>query len=175
VSDEQIVTDRKISVSFTRKISDGNYGSIEATAWVQGDAAVTDTPGAVSVKLGDLMQAASVAVWEQLGVPYEADPEGVLREAAPQPTVQAAQAAVERILPASRPFVVDGAIRIMNPKESDGDVPAWLVDACAKDGITAVWDQRRTATGRQPLFKEAVAKGAVGHGKDGTPKGFWPN
>jgi hypothetical protein len=63
----------------------------------------------------------------------------------------------------------------MNPDESDGDVPAWLVNACAKDGITAVWDQRRTATGRQPLFKEAVAKGAVGHGKDGTPKGFWPN
>ena len=172
---DETVTDRKISVSFSRKISDGNYGIVEATAWVQGDAPESATPGDVSVLLGDLFDAAAVAVFTQLGVEYEME-EGVIREipkAAPT-TVQAATQAVNRAFPNTQD-APGGSLRVMNPNDQDGPLPDWIHSATARDGVTAVWDNRKTAAGtKQPHFKEAVARGATGHGKDGTPKGYWP-
>lgn len=41
-----------------------------------------------------------------------------------------------------------------------GPLPAWLIDACAKDGVTSVYDNRDTATAqnRRPLFKASDNK-----------------
>lgn len=52
-----------------------------------------------------------------------------------------------------------------------GPLPAWLVDACSKAGVTAVFDNRDTATpeNRRPLFKAADGKT---NGK-GQPMAFW--
>jgi len=166
---------RKISVSFSRKISDGNYGTIEASAWVQGDAPADMGAADVAALAGDLFMAASVAVFEQLGVEYEFDPEdGVVREK-PKATVQSAQAAVERAFPGTTNEPAGGGnLRVMNPSDQDGPLPDWLYTATAKDGVTGVWDNRRKAAGtNQPLFKEAVPRGGTGQGKDGQAKGYW--
>lgn len=172
---DETVTDRKISVSFSRKVSDGNYGIIEATAWVQGDAPQDASPGDISIMLGGLFDAAAVAVFTQLGVDFEME-DGVIREipkAAPT-TVQAAAQAVNRAFPNSQDAPT-GNLRVMNPNDQDGPLPDWIYSATARDGVTAVWDNRKTAAGtNQPHFKEAVARGGTGHGKDGTPKGYWP-
>ena len=52
-----------------------------------------------------------------------------------------------------------------------GPLPAWLVDACAKAGVTAVFDNRDTATAenRRPLFKAADGT----NGPKGQPMAFW--
>lgn len=166
---------RKISVSFSRKVSDGNYGTMEASAWVQGDCADDATAGQISLLLGDLFAAAKVAVLDQLNIPYEMDADtGIVLENV-QPTVQSAVAAVERAFPNTTVSSDGGDVRIMNPAEAQGPLPDWLVRDCNKLGITAVWDNRAKAAGtKQPHFKEAVARGATGHGKDGEPKAWWP-
>lgn len=171
---------RKISVSFSRKVSDGNYGTIEASAWVQGDAPADMGAADVATLAGDLFMAASVAVFEQLGIEYEFNPEdGVVREK-PKATVQSAhnmRDATEMIgkaFPGTTTEPAGGNLRVMNAAEQDGPLPDWLYTATAKDGVTGVWDNRRKAAGtNQPLFKEAVPRGGTGHGKDGQPKGYW--
>lgn len=52
-----------------------------------------------------------------------------------------------------------------------GPLPAWLVDACVKAGVTAVFDNRDTATpeNRRPLFKSADGKTNA----KGQPMAFW--
>lgn len=162
---------RKLSVSFNRKVSDGNYGTIEATAWVQGDVPADSTPSSISLALGDLFIGAKAAVLEELGIAYQVDDEGVVREMQAPVSVQQAKQAVERQMGGTQD---SGNIRIMNPNDASGEpLPAWLTTALAKDGVTAVFDNRLTATGKQPLFKEALARGATGHGKDGSAKGYW--
>jgi hypothetical protein len=180
VMDPVTVENRKISVSFSRKVSDGNYGSREATAWVQGDVAPEATVGAISLALGDLFLSAQSAVLDQLGIGYTIDTEnGNLVENEVTPAVQA-ENVVRATFGTSNVTVVDegagggGDIRVMNPADQQGPLPGWLVSACKRDGITAVWDNRSKATGKQPHFKEAVARGGTGHGKDGEPKAFWP-
>lgn len=53
-----------------------------------------------------------------------------------------------------------------------GPLPAWLVDACVKAGVTSVYDNRDTATAenRRPLFKAADGKTNA----KGQPLAFWP-
>jgi hypothetical protein len=69
-------------------------------------------------------------------------------------------------------------LRIMNagkPGVSTDPIPDWVVNAAQRDGITAVWDERLANAGTtKPLFKEAIPRGGVGHGKDGMAKGYWP-
>lgn len=52
-----------------------------------------------------------------------------------------------------------------------GPLPAWLLDACSKAGVTAVYDNRDTATpeNRRPLFKAADGKTNA----QGKPLAFW--
>lgn len=52
-----------------------------------------------------------------------------------------------------------------------GPIPAWLTDACRKAGVTAVYDNRDTATAenRRPLFKAADGK----TNSKGQPLAFW--
>jgi len=166
---------RKISVSFSRKISDGNYGSIEATAWVQGEAPEGASVGDTALLVSDLFVSASSAVLDQLGIEYEMTEQGVIREsgtpAVTVTTVQAAQNAAQRHLGATPVTTV----KVMNAAEQEGPLDDWLLSAVTRDGVTAVWDNRRAAAGtKKPWYTEAVARGAVGQGKDGTGKGYWP-
>jgi hypothetical protein len=52
-----------------------------------------------------------------------------------------------------------------------GPLPAWLIQACAKAGVTSVFDNRDTATeqNRRPLFKAADGKLSP----KGQPLAFW--
>lgn len=184
MTEEIAVENRKISVSFSRKVSDGNYGSREATAWVQGDVALDATVGNVSLALGDLFLSAQSAVLDQLQIEYDIDTEnGTLVEKPTTPAV-AAEAAVRAVFGSNNVTVTNddfaptpaggGDIRVMNPGDQQGPLPDWLVAACRRDGITAVWDNRAKATGNQPHFKEAVPRGGTGSGRDGEAKAFWP-
>lgn len=50
-----------------------------------------------------------------------------------------------------------------------GDLPKWLLSACAKAGVGRVWDNRDTAIGtKRPWFKQADAPEGV------EPAAFWP-
>lgn len=53
-----------------------------------------------------------------------------------------------------------------------GAIPAWLVDACSKAGVTAVYDNRdkATAENRRPLFK--AVDGPLN--AKGEQMAFWP-
>lgn len=52
-----------------------------------------------------------------------------------------------------------------------GDLPSWLLSACAKAGVTKVWDNRDTAVGtKRPWFKSA--DGTMSD--KGEPVAFWP-
>jgi hypothetical protein len=160
----------KISATFSRSVSDGNYGSIKAEAWVQGDISATAAPAEVTEKATLLLQTASVAVWDQLGLDYKLDEvTGLLKEDLPDPKVQ-----VERTVGGGGGSTNNGgSVRVMNPNDQQGELPDWLISAASSAGVTAVFDNRKTATGNQPLFKEAVARGGRGHGKDGEAKAFW--
>lgn len=52
-----------------------------------------------------------------------------------------------------------------------GPIPAWLVTACQKSGVTSVWDNRDTATpaNKRPLFKAADGTNSPA----GQPLAFW--
>ena len=169
---------RKISVTFERKKDLGNYENVTARAWVEGVIPEDATTGDEATALGNLFMACATAVLDQLDIAYEIDAEAlVVRETVtPASSVQDATHKVERAFPGTQQQPSGGAIRIMNAPEAEqnGPLPEWLVRECHKLGITAVWDRRHTASGNQPQFQEAVAKGASGHGKEGSAKGFWP-
>jgi hypothetical protein len=63
-----------------------------------------------------------------------------------------------------------GSLRVKGLQH--GPLPAWLVDACSKAGVTEVWDNRDTATAenRRPLFKAADGK----KNAKGQEMAFWP-
>lgn len=160
----------KISATFSRAVSDGNYGTIKAEAWVQGDVAPDATAQQISEAATTLLQVAAVAVWDQLGLAYNVDEvSGLLVEDVPDPKTTVTMPVASNVSSTST-----SSVRVMNPNEQQGELPAWLLNECSKLGIGAVWDNRSKATGNQPHFKEAVPRGGRGHGKDGEPKPFWP-
>ena len=169
-------TSLKISATYSRSVSDGNYGSIKAEAWVQGDVPADAAPADITEKASVLLQTASVAVWDQLGIGYHVDEvTGLLVEETPAPKAQVPPQLGGSGGGSSGGSYVGGSgpIRVMNPNEQQGDLPDWLIKAATQAGVTAVFDNRAKAVGKQPLFKEAVARGGVGHGKDGEAKAFW--
>lgn len=172
------VVNNKLSITFERKLSDGNYGSIGATAWVQGEIPPGASPQEVATEAANLFSAAKAAVLDELGIEWGLDDNGTVREkVTPFVSATHAEAGVKRAFQGTQDTGGSGGLRVMNAgKEgvSSDPLPDWLIKDAAKAGITAVWDQRHTAAGNQPLFKEAVARGAVGQGKDGQAKGFWP-
>jgi hypothetical protein len=63
-----------------------------------------------------------------------------------------------------------GSLRVAGVQH--GPLPAWLIDACSKAGVTEVWDNRDTANAqnRRPLFKAADGK----KNAKGQELAFWP-
>lgn len=174
---EEIKTENlKISATFSRSVSDGNYGSTKAEAWVQGEVAPDATPADITEKATVLIQTAAVAVWDQLGIGYHVDEvTGLLVEETPDPKVQVPPQIGGNGNGGGGTNGGGGSVRVMNPAEQQGDLPDWLINEASRAGITAVWDNRLKAQGtKQPHFKEAVPRGGTGKGKDGEPKAFWP-
>lgn len=169
----------KISVTFGRKISDGNYGGIEARAWAEAD--LTDpNPSAIAGKQADLFAACKAVVLEELGIPFTMDDNGVVREkTVPVATVTGTtstttvggQDAVQR---------VDSAfggnnhqLRVMNPNDLNGmEIPDWLIEKTYKDGVDAVWYNGHKATGKQPHWRQALSKAQRDMGIE--PIAYWP-
>lgn len=176
---------RKISVTFERKKDLGNYENVVARAWVEGNVPHDADESAVAVELAALFMSAAVAVYDQLDLEYVVDDKMIIREAHVRPTsAQDAATKVKRNIPAqevpqggSRPVRVMNAAQI-EARGEDATPPQWLVDECAKLGITGVWDKRfdRDPDKNQPWYTEAVPadRKGQGHGKNGQPKGFWP-
>lgn len=178
VSTETVnVQGNRISVSFSRKLSDGNYGGSEATAWVQGEVNPDATPAEVATALAGLFQSGKVAVLDELGIQWNCDEQGMVRETiTPFVSTAHAEAAVARVLGEQKDSD-NGGIKVMNvgkPDASGEPLPQWLIDECNALGITGVWDKRGTRQGKQPHFTEAIPRGAEGHGKGGEAKAFWP-
>ena len=182
---EEVKTTRKVGVTFSRKLSDGNYGGSEASAWVEGNVAIDANPAEIAEALGNLYTSAKAAVLDELGVEWHIDTDtGLVRETAtPFVSTQHAQAAVERAFTGttSETPSTSGGIKVMNegkPEAGVGPIDSWAIAAAKKDGITALWDNRGARAAEPdrnlPAYKEAVARGATGHGKDGKPKGYWP-
>lgn len=64
----------------------------------------------------------------------------------------------------------NGGIQIVGAQH--GPIPSWLVEQCARNGVTKVFDNRDTANAenRRPLFKAADGKTNA----KGQPLAFWP-
>lgn len=162
---------RRVSVTFERKLGYDGYGNAVARAWIEGEIPWDTDIQSASLACADLFAAASAAVFDQLGIEYKMGDDGVIRETkTPIVSTSTPNGGQQNGHDDGAPLP---GIKVMNPADAMGPLPQWLIDDCNKLGITAVWDQRGTATGNQPKFKEAVARGARGHGKDGQAKGFW--
>ncbi len=87
-----------------------------------------------------------------------------VHEAPPAPTVAV-----------PRPTANNGSFSVQVVGTQHGDLPAWLVEACQKAGISRVFDNRKDKDGndmtgtKRPWFKEAVPKGET---REAVP--FWP-
>lgn len=164
--DEAPVSDSKVSVTFDRKVSDGNYGGIECRAWVEGSVNNGATAEAIVTKLQELFAAAKVVVLDELGIPYVMDDNGVVREKN-IPTVGAVspETRVEHALQPNR------SIKIMNPNEQDGPVPAEVYDWAEANGFTAIFDNRKGRKGNQPHFRQALTKAQRDAGVSAA--GYW--
>lgn len=69
----------------------------------------------------------------------------------------------------SAPQPKSGTTDISVAGKQHGDLPNWLITACAKSGVSRVWDNRDTAVGtKRPWFKQADAPEGV------EPAAFWP-
>lgn len=174
-----VVAGNKITISFSRRKSDGDYGSTEATVWINNEIAADATPSQVAEKATKMFNVGAAAVLEQLGIAFHYDTDaGVLREdlapAAPARVAQALGASPsQRTTPTA---ASTGGLRCKNPDEASGEpLPQWFIDEATKLPITDYFDRRlsRDAAKNQPYFVEAARKGS-GKGKNGDPKSFWP-
>jgi hypothetical protein len=108
VSDEVTIDALKGTVSYARKVSDGNYGTVECSVFMQADIAPGADADAIDVALKAAAFTAKAHVLEQLGLAVRVDELGVIRElervldakvvetktsgAAPKPAARKAQA-----------------------------------------------------------------------------------
>ena len=178
MTDEQTITtaDRKVSIAFERKITDNNYGHIMTPGWAETTVPAEASERDVYQAELDLGNAVKSAVLTSMGIEFTFDPEqGIVVEVAPVVNIQQASAPGAAAPNTTGPVNTGGhGIRVANAAEQDGPLPDWLISACQRDGVTSVYDNRKSATGSQPLFREAVGRGLQGHGKDGKPASYWP-
>lgn len=98
------------TVAFTRKVNDGNYGSTEATMWLQFDTPLGADPAAIIEQAMDRFAAGKAIVFDQLGIEYHIV-DGIIVE---NLDVAVSQAKTERAVKAgftevAHAVLVDGA------------------------------------------------------------------
>jgi hypothetical protein len=158
--------EKSYGVTFTKKVSDGNYGGEEISFWVSADV----TPEMADTEKYDaLMKAANIAkaaVYDHFKIEVAQDEAGVIREVVK---------AIKREFPGTtdvseqaEAFVRGGTVRVKGTQH--GELPSWLIEACAKDGVTEVYDNRADlsdpAKAKRPHFKATTG------GTDA--KAYWP-
>ncbi len=171
MSEIQIDPTIKVTFGFNRKLSLGNYNSADASAYASADIPVDADQQLYVEKLQQLAAAVKAVVFDELGIDTFIDDNGVLREAnTPLATTERVEHAINRALPVAE--ASDSGVRIINyEKTSKQALPAWAVDAFGKNGVTEVWDNRDTATGNRPKFKESN-ESAKANGR-AEPMAFW--
>lgn len=174
---ENETTSRKISVTFERKVTDGDYGGTTARAWLEDEIASDASSNDIVQSMSNLFAACKVAVLDELGIPFIMDDNGVVREKsvpvvtrndAPKGVATDAASRIDHAFGST-----NHQVRIMNPDDySGGDMPDWLIEKCAKDGVTAIWYNGHKATGNQPHWREALSKDKRDAGVEA--KAYWP-
>lgn len=151
----------KVSVTFDRKVSDGNYGGMEARAWVEGEVARDADAATLAAKLQELFFTAKVVVLDELAVPYVSDDNGVIREKASTAPLNPVVSNETRVEHAMGPQT--HSIKIMNAGKgaSDEPLPDEVIEWATSKGFTAIYDNRLSRTGNQPHFKQALTKAQV--------------
>ncbi len=98
----------------------------------------------------DAFDAVREALYEAHGNSFGA-PTAPITTTYTQPVEQQVQM-ITNAFPTATPAMV-GAIRIKGSQH--GPIPEWLVSACAKDGVTEVWDNRDglAVNPKRPWFK----------------------
>ena len=171
------INNRKVSVTFERKVSDGDYGGITARAWVEDEVPEGATAEQIAAALASLFFSAKAVVLDELGIPFVTDDQGVVREKqipavtrtdSPKGTSTDAVSRVDHKFGSK-----NHQLRVMNPDDlGDNDVPDWLVEKCAADGVTAVWYNGHKATGNQPHWRQALTREQ--RDADVQAKAYWP-
>jgi hypothetical protein len=160
----------KVSVTFDRKASDGNYGSIEARAWVETEVPRGSLPEATVAALQEAFAAAKVVVLDELAIPYVMDDNGVIREKI-TPSLGQVVSPETRVEHAMGPAT--HGIKIMNADEASKEpLPPEVIEWATANGFTALYDNRLSAKGNQPRFKQAITKAQKDAGV--KAKGWWP-
>lgn len=153
----EVNTDTKrMSVSFTRKLGDDNYGSTEVRTWFEQDIPEGATANDIAEGLTDMVNTAKVAVLDHLGVEVVVDETGVMREKhTPKTQSQAAGALKREFGGTDEGGAFD--IRIMNQNDfPTTTVPPDIAAVCRKHGIDAVWANESKFG---VFFKERVKQG----------------
>jgi len=174
---ETEITSRKVSVTFERKISDGDYGGITARAWIEDEVPTGASASEIAEAMSNLFAASKAVVLDELGIPFTMDDNGVVREKmvpavtrkdSPKGTSTDATSRIDHAFGST-----NHQIRIMNPDDyTGGDIPEWLIEKCAKDGVSAVWYNGHKATGNQPHWRQALSKEQRDAGVDAIA--YWP-
>lgn len=172
-------TDRRISVSFKRSISDGNYGSTEGWANAQAEVPQDADVEAVAAAQADLFAACKAAVLDELGIPFVLDENGVVREkvVAAVTRTDAPNGGGTSSDALSRVDAATGSgghqLRVMNPDDLGGqEIPDWLIAKTQRDGVNSVWYNGHKATGNQPHWRQALSKQQRDAGTDAIA--YWP-
>ena len=86
----------------------------------------------------------------------------------PTTSAPTAEASIQQAFP-SATYESHDAVKVKGVQH--GPLPTWLVDACVKQGVTSVYDNRDTANeqNKRPLFKAADGK----VNDKGFPIAFW--
>jgi hypothetical protein len=160
----EVVADQgvKVYVTFTRKVSDGDYGSIEASAFVQAEVPRDSDPATVGAKLQESFAATKVVVLDELAIPYTMDDNGTVREKN-IPTVGMHVNESTRVEHALGDAVTH-TVKIMNRDEQNHVIPTSVIEQLAADGVAAVWVNKSQ---RGTYYTEAISKADRDAGKQG--------
>lgn len=168
---------RKVSVTFERKVSDGDYGGITARAWVEDEVSADATAEQIAAAMAALFFSAKAVVLDELGVPFVTDEQGVVREKqipAVTRTDSPKGTSTDDVSRVDHKFgSKNHQLRVMNPDDLNGvEVPTWLIEKCAEDGVTAIWYNGHKAKGNQPHWRQALSRDQRDAGVE--PKAYWP-
>lgn len=148
---------KSYGVTYTRKVSDGNYGSVEMSTWVSVDG-TGKSQEELYVELATAGNTAKAVVFDHLGIKAELNGEDVLIEKAVEAVVRAFPGTtVERsgqVEPGENfAPVTNMPVRIKGKPEAI--IPDWLIKECAEAGVTEVYDNRdnEDPAKRNPMFR----------------------
>lgn len=170
MSEEVIeVQERKLSVTFDRKISDSNYGSSEVRVWVEDSVSATSTDAKVSERAVELINVAKAAAYDALGIEATVDESGNLREKF-TPTAQLTRDAIERNMPGtssvSNGSYETGGLEVAGDLKEN--VPSKVLEYCQQHGITKIWANEGKYG---PYYREFVSQGESPKGETQLYKG----